>query len=267
MKVLLLTLLTPMVAFCSIDADYLRGPTQVADITYEWLTEGGAQDHDTHHVRLWKEIFSRVKNKSLLEFGLGYSTKYFLDHCKKVTSVDIITYGYGPGILKKLLGIYSGYSNWIPIAFFSEDRGYDYSWAPYKHFGSGSVYKATSYQGAYRKNYAEIDNFYQIELNHFVSKLVKYNKVGLAFVGHAICLRGDIVQIYLSHQIPVIVSHNSENRHNGVAEDMYGLSRVVTPDNYEEIYFPLPGGTTAWIMKTAENEELIDALKKFASTI
>lgn len=259
-------LLLPILSYAGIWEDISMGPAYADDITYEWLTEYGVYDHDTHHVALFKKLFQNTKVKTLLEFGLGYPTKYFLDNCNKVISVDIITHGYGPNIMQKFLSIYSDYSNWIPIAFFSGYTGSDYAWAPYKHLGSEAIYKATSYQHAHHKNYAKIDDFYQIELGAFSNNLLKYNKVDVVFVGHAIFLRAEIVQ-HMFGRVPIIVAHNTNCRQQKNEDDLYGLVRVVTPDTYEEIYFPLDGGTTAWIIKKEETTRLIETLKKFAEDL
>lgn len=265
MKKILFGFLLPIFCYAGISEDLLEGPTVADEITYNWLVQGAVQAHDTQHILLFKKLFEVTKVKALLEFGLGYPTKYFLDHCNKVISVDIITHGYGPGIMQKFLKIYADYSNWIPIAFFSGYIGWDYSWAPYKHLGSESVYKATSYQHASHKDYAKIDDFYLVELNAFITSLLKYNKVDVAFVGHAIFLRGDIVQLFFD-KIPIIIAHNSDKRNEMDLDDIYGLSRVVAPDNYEEIFFPTEGGTTAWIIKKEKYAGLIDAFKKYAES-
>ncbi len=261
-----LLFLFPLFCYASIGDDLQSGPTVADEITYTWLTQGATQPHDTQHVMVFKKIFDTLKVKTFLEFGLGYPTKYFLDQCNKVISVDIITHGYGPAVMQKFLRIYADYSNWIPIAFFSGYLGWDYGWAPYKHLGSESVYKATSYQHAHHKTYAKIDDFYIIELNAFITNLLKYNKAEVAFTGHAIFLRGEIVQL-LFDKVPIIVAHNTNKRNQGNQDDEYGLVRVVTPDNYEEIFFPLQGGTTAWIAKKEKYLGLIDELKKFADTL
>lgn len=265
MKALLLFFL-PLLCYAGISEDLMRGPLKADEVSYPWLTQAAVKDHDTDHVQLFKKLFELRKVRTLLEFGLGYSTKFFLDHCSKVISVDIITYGYGPEIMQKFLHVYSDYSNWIPIAFFSGYRGWDYSWAPYKHLGSESLYKATSYQHAHRKDYTKIDDFYLVELNAFISNLLKYNKPDVVFIGHAIILRGDFVQL-LFDKVPLIIAHNTLNRKLGIAEDLYGLNRVITPENYEEIYFGLQGGTTIWIQKKETFQELTDKLRAYANTL
>jgi hypothetical protein len=258
--------LLPIFCYAGISEDILEGPTVADEITFSWLTQKAVEPHDTQHVFLFKKIFESMKIKTLLEFGLGYPTKYFLDHCNKVISVDIITHGYGSDVMKKFMRVYSDYSNWIPIAFFSGYLSADYGWAPYKHLGSESIYKATSYQHAYHKDYSKLDNFYLIELNAFINSLLKYNKTDIAFIGHAIILRGDIVQL-LFDKVPLIVAHNSNKRNLQNADDMYGLIRVTTPENYEEIFFPFEGGTTIWISKQEKYKNLIEKLKKYAEEI
>ncbi|HSX11234.1 MAG TPA: hypothetical protein VLF94_05935 [Chlamydiales bacterium] len=262
----ILTLLIPLFSFAGIDEDRNQGPLDCDEITEEWLLEEGAFAHETHHVAVFKRIFKNMKIKTLLEFGLGYPTKFFLDRCNKVISVDIITHGYGPETMRKFLSIYAEYSNWIPIAYFSGYLGCDYGWAPYKHYGSDSAYKATSYRHANHKSYAPIDDFYLTELNVFITNLLRYNKANAAFIGHAIFLRGDFVTL-LFNKVPLIVAHNSDNRYLGIRDDIYGLFDVVTPDNYEEIFFPVEGGTTVWIMKKEEWKGIIEDLKAYAHEI
>jgi hypothetical protein len=262
----LFLLLLPLFSFADIGSDLTKGPTKADDITYEWLISEAVPDHETQHILLFKKLFSLTKIKTLLEFGLGYPTKYFLDRCNKVISVDIITHGYGPAVMQKFLRIYADYSNWIPIAFFSGYLGCEYNWAPYKHLGSESVYKATSYQHAYHKDYSKLDSFYLVELENFINSLLKYNRVEAVFIGHAIFLRGDLVHL-LFDKVPLIIAHNSDKRNAQDPDDIYGLSRVVTPESHEEIFFPVEGGTTIWIQKKERYATLVDELKKYAAAI
>lgn len=235
------------------------------DITYEWLATGYDDTGGTSHVACFKEIFSKVKIKALLEFGLGPSTKYFLDSCKRVISVEVITNGYGPNRLQKFLKFYKDYSNWVPIAYFSDFHG-DMTWAPYKFLGSDHVYKACSYQCVTGLHYKDVDEHYLKELNEFITNLSKYNKIDAALVHPILYLRGDLVQL-LFDKVPIIVAHDTCTRVSGTING-YGYVRVKTPDNYEEIYLPLVQeqvkipGTTVWIMKKPEYNELIQSLKK-----
>jgi len=196
-------------------------------------------------------IFNHSKIRTVLEFGLGPYTSYFLESANKVISIEFITNGYGPETIKQNIENYRNYSNWIPIAFFSGYHG-DVNWAPYRYYGSESVYKATSYQAAKHQSFASIDDFYITELNAFTSNLKKCYKIDVACVGGSIIIRGDIVQS-LFGKVPVIIAHGT----NDSSKDFFGYSRISMPDDYEA--FSL-GDTTIWINKKEEYRELIAKL-------
>src|SRR6185436_1197288 len=105
------------------------------DITYDWLVKYGDETGITDHVSHFRKIFNKFKVKTCLEFGVGYSTKYFLDSCNKVISIEFVTSGYGPAVMKRYIELYRGYSNWLPIVYFSGYRG-DMTWAPFKYLGT-----------------------------------------------------------------------------------------------------------------------------------
>lgn len=201
----------------------------------------------------------KYKIKAYLEFGTGLGTGYFLEYCNKVISVDFVTPGYGPETIKNYLEVYSKSSNWTPIVFFSEYEG-NTQWAPYKYHGSEHIHKAASYQCATHQNYALIDDFYLIELNAFIAKLVKYNKFQVGFVNSGLYFRGDLVQLMFG-KIPIIIAHDTSCRAVGEKNDVYGYSRVVTPDDYEEIFIPYGQGFTVWIQKNDKYIPLIQELK------
>jgi hypothetical protein len=231
-----------------------------SDVTFDWLVNVGDSDGGSDHVICMKEIFQVLKPRALLEFGLGYSTKYFLDSCKRVISVEVVTHGYGPNRIRHFINFYRNYSNWIPIAYFSGFQG-DMSWAPYKYLGSEAVYTAGSYQCSTHLNYQAIDDFYMKELGEFVSNLVKFNKVEVALIHPTLFLRGDIVEVCLKF-IPVIAAHNTACRETAKGDDGFGFRRIKTPPEYEEIYVPTPNGTTVWVIKKPEYQPLIDALRQ-----
>ncbi len=233
--------------------------TKADDITYDVLTDAGI-----NYVSIFKEIFGNSRVRTFLEFGYDYPTKYFLDSCHKVISVGMITHGYGPEPFKKYLALYRDCSNWIPLAYLSGYIG-DPSWASFKYIGSESVYKAASYQCVTHKNYALMDDFYITELNAFIGNLVRYHAIDLAFVNMiGVVLRGDVVQCLLG-KVPVIVAQDTSMRYGEEKSDLYGYTRVVTPDDYEEIYISKGGGTTVWIQKNNKWNELVQVLKNYAN--
>ncbi len=236
--------------------------SKAEDINYEWLVQFGKETGLGDHVPHFREIFSNLKVKTLLEFGHSFSTKYFLDSCNKVISVEFVTGGYGPESMKNSLALYRNYSNWIPIVFFSGYLG-DTSWAPYKYLGSEHMHRASSFQCAVSQSYAEIDDFYLSELNAFILSLTKSHKIDVALVHGGIYIRGDLVQL-LFGKVPVILAHNTFSSTPGNLDDVYGYSKIVTPQNYEEIFIPIGMGTTAWVIKDEKYKKLTARLQEYA---
>ena len=216
----------------------------------------------TDEAKHYKTLFTNSRIRGVLEFGLGSHTRDLLNSCNKVISVEFVTHGYGPGAMKQCLADYNSFSNWIPIVFFSGYQG-DITWAPYKYSGSEAVYKAASYQSSTHKNYAYVDDFYLLELNAFMVNLLKCHKLDLAVIDGAFVLRGDLVQL-LFQKVPMILAINTKAREIDEHNDVYGYWRVITPDNYEEIYFA-DYETTIWVIKNEKFQDLIQKLQECAT--
>lgn len=229
------------------------------EIDLEWLITSREQSGASDYMPQFKKVFEELKVKTFLEFGVGYETKYFLDQSTKVITVEFVTPGYGPNWIRRFLDFYRDFSNWIPIIYFSSFQG-DPSWAPFKYLGSEHLYKAASYQCATHKDYALNDPFYRIELEAFINNLVKYNHIDVAFISPPMYLRGDLVQL-LFGKVPVIFAYDTSVRSENVTDDVYGYSRIKTPEDYEEIYIASGSGVTAWILKTGKYVRLVEKLK------
>lgn len=238
---------------------------QADDITYEWLEESSRGGGESDHIAHFKKIFSLYKTKAFLQMGATDATKYFLDTCRKVISVEFVTHGCGPDNIRKYMHLYREFSNWIPLIYFTGFKG-DTDWAQYKYLGSDSVYKAVSYQDLTCKNYALIDDFYLHELEYFLKNVVRYNNANIAFVDGSLYLRGDLVQI-LFNKVPLIIAHDTKSRADGIAGDKLGFSRIVCPENYEEIYLPYGKGTTVWVERKTELTNLSLQLKNYAAEL
>ncbi len=236
-------------------------PSKADDITYDWLMNSA---NHTDHVAIFKKIFSKVKVKTFLEFGVGLSTKYFTDHCNKVVSVEFVTHGSGPETIKRYIDFYQDCYNWTPIVFFTGYQS-DTGWAAYKYLGSNAVYKANSYQSANQRTYAPLDDFYILELNAFTKSLIKTRPIEVAFVDCSLYLRGDLVQV-LFDKSPIIVGHATSIRYCGLVDDVYGYSHIQTPLNYEEIFIAHGSGCTVWIEKKEQYKELVEELKRYANS-
>lgn len=231
------------------------------EITLEWLTQYSQRTGYGEHIVHLDKVLKKLKVKNMLEFGLGYSTKHFLEICNKVISVELLTEGYSPDWMIRCLNLYREYPNWIPIAYFSAYNG-DVHFTRYKYLGSESLSKAGQYQNATHKSYALIDDFFLIEMDHFITNLLKSHRIDLALVDPGVYVRGDLVQL-LFDKTPVIVAHHTNPRPSMV-DDVYGYSRIVVPDNYQEIHIPKGFGTTIWVKKDEKYKEFIREMLAYA---
>ncbi len=235
-------------------------PAKADDITYEYLAKVGRETGYCDHIPHIQKIFDNYKVKTLLEFGLGYSTKYFLDHCTKVISVEFITRGLKPDWIKYCLGLYQDYSNWIPVAYFSNYSG-DFSWAPYKFFGTSKLFEAE--QQYVPSLQFPSDTAYLTELNTFITNITKYHKIDMVLVDPPTLLRGPLVQL-LFDKVSIIVAHDCFSYCTDKISDIYGYRRLKVPDNYETIFINKGKTTLVWIKKSEET--LIQLMKEYAAS-
>jgi len=231
------------------------------DLTYDFLTQPGP--NHIAYIPHFKKIFNSIKIKTLLEFGENDGTKFLIDSCNKVISVDFITHGYGPGTFQSYLSLFAECPNWIPIAYFSGYQGPFPYWAPYKHLASEHVYKACSYQTVSHKSYAKIDDFYRIELEAFIKNLIKCHKIDLAFIHPILYLRSDLIELLFS-KIGIIIAYDTNCRAAAEPDDVYGYYHLKVPEDYEEIFLPGGAGTTVWISKKEMYQNLRDELRIYA---
>jgi hypothetical protein len=237
--------------------------TSADDITEGWLLHERNTGGYTDHVRHWKQFFKMMKVRTFLEFGVGFSTKYFLENSERVISVEFITPGSGPEWLKYCIHLYRNFKTWVPLAYFT-GKNLDTSWAQYKYLGAESVYRAASYQPVHCQSYASIDPSFLEDLQRFVHQQVAMNDIDVAFVDPGVCLRGDLVQI-LFHNVPIIAAHDVPPKENRMVNDVYGYGRVTVPEDYEEIYVPIGKGMAFWVKNEERYIDVIKGLQEYVS--
>lgn len=236
--------------------------TDAEQITEEFLTKTSSSSHYTEHVAHIKRVFRKLHINTFMEFGVGFSTKFFMDHVDKVISVEFVTPGTGPEWMKYCLDLYRDCKKWMPITYFS-GKDLDTKWAPNKYMGVESVFKAAAYQPVNLKSYAFIDPSFLDDLTRFVDKQVAENKIDMAFVDCGICIRGYLVQV-LFNKVPIIAAHDVSPLETRVLNDVYGYGRIQVPDNYIEIFISYGMGTSFWIENREEYAEIIQDLQKYS---
>lgn len=183
------------------------------------------------------KIFKHTSIQSVLEFGLGYGTKYFLDRCQEVNSIEIILSDQSSEWYDDTLRLFKNYSNWKPQLIHGSQFLYEANLKSYRDCLDPALYDAT----------------YILELKDLCENLCKDKEYDLIFVDPGFHMRGDLVN-ELFDKTPIIVADDTNYGHQ-----TYGWWKINTPYNYEKIEFKERGGTTFWIRK--DKKELITALK------
>lgn len=205
---------------------------EIEELDYNFLVSNPYTDHVQH----LEKLFQNANISSILEFGIGYGTKYLVDHCEKVTSCEIVLPDQTTYWFYHIVDLLSEYPHWTPVL---------------KH-GNLSMQKANLFSVHQQKDPTLQDSSYILEIKKICEDLFKDNSFEMAFVDPGFHMRGDLVK-ELFDRVPIIVAHDTK-----IAHEIYGWNRVYTPSNYEKIFFPEGQGTTIWIHK--DKADLIAAL-------
>lgn len=216
-----------LLAYCS-----TAPSTELEEITEKFLCENPYTDH----VQIFQQFFQGNRVNSFLEFGLGYGTKYFLDHCDKVVSYEIILPGQNEDWFQNTQHLYKNYNNWTAI------------------LKQGSHHLDAANRGALERKDPSLYNAnYLLELKEICDEIFKENAIDMVLVDPGFHMRGDLVN-ELFDRAPIIVAHDTNH-----APEIYGWNKINTPFNYEKIIFTHGQGITFWIRK--DKIEIIASLK------
>jgi len=205
-------------------------------LTYEQM----AIDPYTDHVKLFRELFQIEKIHSFLEFGLGQATKYFLDQCETVFSIELIVENRKELIepwYKKSLALFKNYLNWHPSTH---------------HFSLD--FDQADQRAQLSLDPETFDRTYLLEIDQLCDRIFQNQHFDLVFVDPGILIRGDLVNA-LFDRVDIIAAHDTAC----TLHKMFGYYKIKTPDNYMKLSSRYGSGTTFWIKK--EKKELIEKLR------
>jgi hypothetical protein len=211
-------------------------------ITYEWLIDTAQKTGYTDHIPHFRRLFNTFKVRGFLECGCGFSTKYFMDNCQEVTSIEFMTKGTSDLWFNQCLQLYAQCSNWVPLAYNADLKNESFD-------------NACGYQCSTHKDYALIDPRYLCDLDQYFKGLLylahrKGKDIDVAFVDAGVYIRGDMVKLFLQNNVPIVVAHDTASDvGSDVDEGLYGWFKVKTPPEYEKIFIPFGNGTTFWVDK------------------
>lgn len=199
---------------------------------------------DWHHY--FSEIFKIGKIDSILEFGLGVGTKYLLDHCERLTSVELSKGDFNKSWYDRTKEELKEYQNWKC----------DYIDLP------EDIKKAD--EKAQRMLFPLDDLSYLKSLKKVTDPYLNGRKYDIIFVDAGIHTRGDLVNLSFN-KAKIIAAHDTTRMAERVIQNIYGYNIVKVPSNYTEIYYECTYmGTTLWI----ENiyDDLIIHMKNFKAS-
>lgn len=188
-------------------------------------------------------LLQHVELESVLEFGLGLGTEFWVDHFKKVQSVELSIGDFNKKWTDQTREKLKDYTNWD------------------SEYISLSKKLIDANQYAIDNKYPLKDTSYLSELKKVVEPFMKEYEYDIIFVDPGIHNRGDIVNIAFNYA-PIVGCHDSD-RTGRVIKNIYGYNIVEPPENYVEIHKPERYcGTTFWVDKNLEGSDVvIDVLK------
>jgi hypothetical protein len=191
----------------------------------------------------FSEIFNHQKVDSILEFGLGVGTRFLLDNCQNLTSVELSKGDYNKEWYLRTRENLKDYENWKC----------DYIELP------EDIIEAD--ERAQKLLFPLEDVSYLKSLKMITDPYLEDKKYDIIFVDAGIHTRGDIVNLSFN-KADIIAAHDTSRKKERVIQNIYGYNIVEVPEDYVELYYGCTYmGTTLWIKKS--KIDLINRMKKF----
>lgn len=231
---------------------------EAPEITFEWLIDLSRTTAYCDHVVHFRRIHNTIKVRGMIECGLGFATKYFIDHANKVTSIELISAGMNDQWYKECVALFAGCKNWTGLTY---NASHQYEW----------FNKADAYQCARHRNYALVDPYYLYEMDiYLTAQMEALQKAGqpvdVAFVDAGSYLRGDMVNFFLAKGVPIIFAHDTGPKINKETDEgVYGYFKIRVPPEYEEITIDFGQGTTFWILR--DHPHVIQSMKAYKTRL
>ncbi len=203
----------------------------------------------TDHTLAFEEVFKVIKVDSMLEFGLGKSTKIFLDNVPSVASLELASectlnrsLSWYQECIKKFMPVYPHWRTSLRMC--SADVG---------------VLTANAFQGKPLPGSLSPAYFKEIADACAQGLALLNGTCTLAFVDSGEYGRADIVNELFSKKIPIVAAHDT------IATDwerqFYGYERLDPPKGYVAITFPVRKHITFWIRQDLYGDETIGKIK------
>jgi hypothetical protein len=229
--------------------DFASEPVEA--ITMGKLSESGWTDH----VLAFDEVFKVIEVRSMVEFGIGRSTKYFLDKVPEVVSLEI---GSTHALQQSLHWYQQCVKKFLPV--------YPH-WRPTFRFCSEELDVATA--NAWQKGIFpdSLSPSYLQEIADTCAQVLGLadGECMLGFVDSGPYGRVDLVNELLSRKIPIVAAHDTGA--TGWERQFYAYDRLKIPEQYVEVTFPVRAKITFWLNKDRFSEQDIMRIRQSISKI
>lgn len=201
-----------------------------------WLRGNAFLDHR----KPFERLFAGGPIQSVVEFGLGDGTQFFLERADRVKSVEVVSPRLGAAAKDWFLKCqekYRTYANWESSFIICDD-----------------LLKTADIRALEQKiDPATVDGAYLSSLTKIVDDALGGQSFDLGFVDYGLHLRGDLVNA-LFGRVPVIVAHDTNT-----TPEIYGWNKIKVPADYVRVHYQKGQGTTFWIRK--DRADLIKAMQ------
>lgn len=211
-------------------------------ITYEWLHTQSPTMSQADYLPHLRRLFHTMEVRGFLECGYSFSTRYFLENSERVFSIEFLAPSVKTDYFPLCLQLALPCKHWVPLQY---NVGYS----------DIGFNRACDYQKNTHKDYALVSSKYLERLAQYFQKCLMDAKnegtpIDVAFVDSNAPLRGDMVNLLLANNVPVVVAHDTGCESDLFAQtNPWGWAKVQTPANYERVDICQNNGTTFWIRK------------------
>jgi len=251
----------------------------INDITPSFLKSSAYTEHVAHWERIGETV--DLSSLSLLEYGCGYSTKWFLDNFKHVVSAELVSAGSGPAWLFECEKLYENYTNWSPLLVYLPAAGSDpvelkrafpqlgvLDERPVETCGViPNIYNGPHSQDPRNGPYFEHSSAC---VNKFSELHFKGQIFDMAFIDHGTSiLRGPCVQSCIDNDIDIIICHDmghgNFDKDNPISVNReYNYHQIKhDPKKYKFLRTLKGMGSGFWVKKIPKYESLIENLSEY----
>jgi hypothetical protein len=211
----------------------------------------------TEHVAVFEKIFKLITVDSFLEFGVGRSTKYFLDNCPNVASLEL-TCEYAPA--KKLIDPWyrACVEKFVPRFPRWKHHMRNCRWI----VDSTTYYYWEKDPTTLSFNPLQVSTKYLLEVRDICADGLKLlgKPCSLAFVDSGLSGRVDIVNELLRRRIPIVVAHDTNNE----TDQFCGYQRLEHPPQYTFIHCRTICGVSIWLRTDCISPDVIAKLRAYS---